>query len=423
MKRILFFLFLPLLLLIVLPASVQAATFRSGDSVRVDTTLEDLYASGGTVTIAAPTRNDLTVAGGTVTVNGPVTGGLLGAGGTINIRGVIGNSARVAGGTITLSAPIRRDAVLFGGTITLDDTASVSGDLIANGGTINIQAPVTGDIEVNGGQVTINAPVGGNVRGKMDTLILGNNAVINGNLSYTADRRAVLRDGAVLKGQENFRQREEHSDSGRKIAGILTTWSLYKLIADMLGSLALIYLLYRFTTRVVARGQEEPLKNGVLGLAVLILTPIIGFFLLILIFPGILTFLLYAAALFLAAFLSKILLGYFLLRWWYGRDRIQYRLDWKAAIVGPLAMFLLFLIPIIGWLIGFILFLIALGSLASEAATWLSSPGRERIRPARADKEVETHERDLAPATASRPARTVSRATSSATRRTARKKR
>lgn len=402
-KRLLsLFFLLPLLLLTLLfPPQTYAATFRNGESVTVTEPLTDLYSFGSTVTIDAPVRNDLTIAGGTVTVNDRVTGDLLAAGGNLSIDGEIGNTVRAAGGSIRITRPVHRDVVVAGGTVTLDETASVSGDLIVSGGTVNVQAPVRGNVYVNGGQVTLNAPVGGSVHGDVGTLILGRDAVINGDLTYTSGQRATLRDGAVIRGQENYTPGEKQNDrAGKGLAAAFTGLALYKLIADILASLALIYLLYLFTRRIVETGAAEPLKNGLLGFAGLILIPILGVFLLVLLLPGILTFLFYGVLLILAAYLSKILLGWLLLRWWYGRDNHVYLLDWKAAVLGPIVMFLLMLIPVLGWFIGFILFLIALGALITSLFSWVSSPRPETVREARPHRAAVA-----APRTTTRPTR------------------
>lgn len=379
-----FLFFLPLLVVLLSPVSGYAATFRNGDTVMVDETLTDLYAAGGTITIDSPVQNDLTVAGGTINLNAPVSGGLLAAGGTLNIEGKIGNTLRAAGGTIRISEPVQRDVVLFGGTITLDETASVSGDLIVNGGQINIQAPIGGNIYVNGGQVTINSSVGGNVEGEVENLILGRQAVIDGNLNYTSTQRATLRDGAMIRGQENFKQTENRDvDNAGKIAGIVTGFSIYKLIADILTGLVLIYLLYNFTRRVVETGRAEPLKNGLLGLAALIVGPILAIFLFILILPGFLGLVFYLLLILLSIVIGKLFVGWLILRWWYERDKRVYVLDWKAAIIGPIVLFLLLLIPVIGWLLGFIVFLIAMGALVSEVFSWSTAPKATAPEPSR----------------------------------------
>jgi len=65
-------------------------------------------------------------------------------------------------------------------------------------------------------------------------------------------------------------------------------------------------------------------------------------------------------------FLADVYIGWFILRWWERRNKKIYLLDWKAAIVGPIALFILLLIPVLGWLVSTVIFLIALGALIKE---------------------------------------------------------
>lgn len=377
LQRIFIFLVVTTLLFssfLISPSLVSAATFRSGESLMVDQALTDLYVTGNTVSITAPVTNDLTVAAGTINLEAPVSGGVLASGGTINLDGEIAQTLRAAGGTINISAPIGRDAVLFGGTISLSQTASVSGDVVINGGSITIEGPVLGNVIVNGGNVVLNSHVSGNVSGDIERLVLGNNALVEGNLEYTSPERAILRDGAQLRGVENYEQSDGDGMAEEKIAGLFTTFALYKLLADILGSLALIYFLYRFTKRVIEFGTNEPLKTGLLGLATLIIAPIIGILLLFLILPGIVVLLVFALLLLISAFISKIIIGNMVLRWWYKRNKSSYQLDWKAAVVGPILMFVLLVIPIIGWFLGFLFYLVAMGSILMEMFTYITSP-------------------------------------------------
>jgi hypothetical protein len=61
------------------------------------------------------------------------------------------------------------------------------------------------------------------------------------------------------------------------------------------------------------------------------------------------------------------------MRWFERRSKKDYTLDWKAGVVGPLALFLILLIPILGWAVGAILFLIAVGALVGELLFFMSN--------------------------------------------------
>jgi hypothetical protein len=113
-------------------------------------------------------------------------------------------------------------------------------------------------------------------------------------------------------------------------------------------------------------GADSPVLNGVFGLAFLILLPVVSAFLLILLWLGVASFLLYALIVIVSVFVAKIFLGWILLRWWYGRDRRVYNLDWKAAVFGPILMFIIGIIPVLGWLVLAIVYLISTGAVVRE---------------------------------------------------------
>lgn len=367
MKRLGIYFFIILLCLSFIlnnTTSALAITIRSGDSVYIaedQKNLQDLYLFGNTVTIDAPVRNDLITAGNSVTINGDVTGSVMTAGSDVYIRSRVGNTLRAAGGTVAISAPVNRDALIAGGNIRIAKSASISGDLLIAGGQIQIDAPVKGQVYIYGGDVTINNTIGGNVKGKIGALTLGSKALINGNLSYESENKAVIQKGALVKGKNEFKKTEEPKKQPKGLTAFVTTGTLYKLAIDIVISLLLIFFLPVLLKKLLGQIVNAPLSKLGSGFLFLVFWPLLSLFLLILLWLGLASFLLYAFLLLMAAYLSKILLGWWLIRWWQGRNKLEYTLDWKAAIAGPLAMFIISLIPIIGWLVGFIIFLMSLG--------------------------------------------------------------
>lgn len=371
-------------LILFVPPSVSAATFRAGENVVVteNDNVSDLYASGGDIRVTSTVNNDLTVAGGNIAIEGSVTGGVLAAGGNITLDAAVANSARIAGGNIVISGPINRDLVIFGGSVTVSRDAVIGGDVVFTGGQLTLDAPVRGKVIINGGEIVINSQVGENVEGTVGELTLGNNAVINGTLKYNAPQRAEIREGARVKGQHQFTQtRDEEAERG--VAGLLTAGTIYKLIADIIFALLFVFLLGRFTRDVIANAVDEPLKSLGLGLVTLIITPIVGLILLIVILPGVVLLGFYAVLLLISVVLAKLVLGWWLMQWWTRRNDREYVLDWKASVIGPIVMLALTFIPVVGWLIGFIIFLLALGGVTQELFDFLSlQRGARRVREA-----------------------------------------
>jgi hypothetical protein len=356
--------FIVFILLFNTTLSVFAATIRSGESVYIpedQQKLQDLYLFGNTITIDAPILNDLAAAGNSVTLNGDVTGSVFTAGSDVFIRSKIGNTLRAAGGTVAVSAPITHDVLIAGGNIRIAKSASISGDLLIAGGQVQIEAPVKGKIYVIGGDVTINNIVGGNVEGQMDSLTLGNAAFINGNLSYKSENKAVIKKGAVIRGKNEFKQLDVSKNQPQGLAAIFTVGSLYKLAIDIIISLLLIILIPVLLRNILDKIIHTPLGMTGYGFLFLVFWPLFSLILLIMLMLGLASFLFYGLILISTIFLSKILTGWCLMQWWEKRNKKEYSLNWKAGIIGPVAFFIIGMIPVAGWLIAFIIYLMSLG--------------------------------------------------------------
>jgi hypothetical protein len=345
---------------------VFAADVRSGDEVTIPataTTLKDLYLFGGTIRLDAPVQNDVVAAGGNISISKPVTGSAIVAGGNIRLSGPIGNTVRTAGGDISIESTIQRDLVVAGGTVMVTKDAAIGGDILFNGGKFTLDAPVKGKAIINGGEIVINNTINGDVSGEMGKLTLGPNAKINGNLSYKSQEKAHMANGATVRGNTNYTPSPKQNDHAKEF---ITAGAIYKLITDILLSILFIYFFTRAILAVLARMTRSPAESGAIGFAFIALFPVAAFILFILIWLGIAALLSYALVLLVSLFLVKVFLGWYVLRWWDNREKRTYHLDWKAGIVGPIILFIIAAIPVVGWLAGAILMCIATGALVQE---------------------------------------------------------
>ena len=357
-----------------------AASIESGESVYLAedrTDLKDLYLFGSTVTTDANVENDLTVAAGTVTINGDVTGSLMAAGGDLFIRSNVDNTLRVAGGNVVISGEVKNDALIAGGNIRITDTASISGDLLIFGGDIQINGPVKGKIYISGGEATINANVGGHLEGEVGTLTLGNKANIKGDLRYKATKKAEMVKGSIVQGKTDFRLIEDKNT--QKKTGLITAGSVYKLAIDIIISLLLITILPVFTKNTLERVYNAPLMSLGTGFAFLFFWPLLSIFLFFFIWLGFAAFLFYGLIIFTSIYLGKVFFGWLLLHHWYKREKKEYILNWKAAIVGSAGFYILFIIPIIGWLAVFIISLMLIGALIKNITGVIQSQTKKAV--------------------------------------------
>lgn len=351
-----------------LASLTQAADIVGEDQITIsgeNRTLDNPYLFGEQINVSVPVQNDLVTGGGNITLESPVTGSIWAAGGNVDITSQVGNSVRVAGGDITISGPIRGDLIVIGGTVRVTKEASIGGDLIFTGGQLQLDGPVGGFVLAQGGSVTLNSQIGKEVKGEMGELTLGPNAQIGGDLIYSAANPGTIDENKVA-GRVTYSPSERTEEAQSTFAKIFTAGTLYKLVADILFVLLLIWLLRPLLERVIQTIDNSYLKHGGLGFATLILTPLAGLFLLIILWLGISVFLLYFLLLILASALTKLFVGWKALSWWERRNNREYDLDWKAALVGVLLIFIVGLIPVLGWLVVFLLFLVTLGGLTAQ---------------------------------------------------------
>lgn len=347
-------------------APVHAADFRTGEEVIISEgtqNLEDLYLFGGNIRVNAPVANDTVAAGGDITINQNVTGSVMVAGGNINLSGTVGNTVRAAGGNIRIDGPVTRDLVVAGGSVTITKNATIGRDLILSGGNLVLEGPVKGKVVVNGGNATLNSTIGGNVEGTIEKLTLGPSARINGSLTYKSEEKVQMASGAVVQGKTSYTPIEREEKREDKAQEFLTAGSIYKLVTDIVISILLISFFARALMTILTRMAEKTVESGAIGFAFVLIFPLVALILFLLIWLGVASWLSYALILLVSLYIVKIFLGWLVMRWWEKRNNKEYRLDWKAGILGPILLFIIFLIPILGWIAAAILFFVATGAV------------------------------------------------------------
>ncbi len=346
--------------------SVFAADFRTGEDVIITEgtpNLKDMYLFGGNIKVNAPIQNDVVLGGGDITLDEDVSGSVMAGGGDITLGGTIGNTVRTAGGNIRIDSKITRDLIVAGGTITVSNNASIGQDLIFAGGKLTLEAPVKGKVVIYGGDVTLNSAIDGNVEGEVEKLTLGPNARIKGNLSYKSEEKAQIANSAVVQGSTNYTPIEKSERHEANKDQLITGGSIYKLIADIIISILLIYFLGRALMFVFSRMKEKPVESGAIGFGFIMLFPIVAMILFILIWLGVAAWLMYGLLLLASIYLTKIFVGWFVMRWWESRYNRTYTLDWKAGVIGPIIVFIVMLVPILGWIAVAIAFCVSTGAL------------------------------------------------------------
>lgn len=332
---------------------------------------ENYFAVGESVVVSGTVNGDAYVAGGNVYVDGTINGDLLVAGGTVTITGTVTGDVRAAGGQVSINGTVDRNVTVGGGNVTFGNNAKVGESIVAGAGQLSILSPVGKSVTFGAGNALLGSTINGNVLAGVGEMTLASNAVIQGNLKYFADDPAQIQQGATVSGTINYQQnkvtKKDREEKQEQVQNALQSaniaYKLYSLaVAFMLGwiLLSLAPLFVKKTTELI---DKNPLGMMGLGLLALIGIPIFVIILMITVVGIPLAFILMALyAIYL--YLAKIVVGFYL------GMKITGWLQWKTApllslFIGLVAWIFLTSIPVIGWLIQFVVFITGMGALFS----------------------------------------------------------
>lgn len=206
------------------------------------TTNKSVYKVGTNVTITGTVNGDVFCAGQTITVDATVNGDVLCAGQNVTVNGTVNGNVRLAGQSITLGATVKKAASVAGQNVTVENSANVANDLSLLAQTATVDGKVGRDVSGAVQNLMLNSSVGRNVTATVSKLDLRSNALIHGDLTYTASNRNVLQraSGAQVLGSQTFHQAAQHENRHMNWAGIHWAWTIYGEVALIILSLILV---------------------------------------------------------------------------------------------------------------------------------------------------------------------------------------
>ncbi|HWH16404.1 MAG TPA: hypothetical protein VNU25_02370 [Candidatus Paceibacterota bacterium] len=361
-----------LLGLFVFPGTVSAATYINARTVVVaDAPEGNAYLAGTDVSVAAALPEDVAAVGGTITLAAPTGGDALLAGGTVSVERPVAGDARIAGAHVVVSAPVAGDLAIAGGTVIASSTAR---DLRVIGGTVHVTGS-GGKAVVYGANVYLAGAFAGDVEVvATDHIALAEGTTIAGALKYDAPQQAaipqtaVIEDGVTYTGASNFLPTVEQAKTFA-IAGA-SVFFVVRILAVLIAAAVLAGLFPEFSQRVADRALAPSPGRfallALLGFAVVFAAPVL-IFLLLISFVG-----MAAAFLLLAGYILLLMLSYLyagiIAGAALGRNLFKRPfVTWKLALLGMLVLSLVGVVPVLGKLVVFILFLAATGAIVSIA--------------------------------------------------------
>lgn len=341
---------------LLVPALSFGAYWQAGENVSVTAlqpVQDNAYLAGSILTVSGSVGGDLFAAGSSVSISGKVNGDVMAAGSMVNIVGVKAEDVRVAGSSVNLSG-------------------TVSGELLAAGAQVIVAADtqIAKDTRIAGSVLNFNGKSAGNVYLYGEKVTIGPGAVIKGDLNYSSPNEAAIDPGAQISGKVNFDKTEARGTQDKNVVrsavtGAFTAIFFLKLLAMLLAAYLLWYLRRKDSAEVVQHAISKFGASLLRGFIFLVVVPaaIIVLFFTVIGFPiGIFAALIYAALLMLACPFSILFASSLIMK-------RKMDLRWYHILLGAVVLALVNMVPVIGWIAGFVIYLATLGSLLAVLRT------------------------------------------------------
>ncbi len=310
-----------------------------------------------------------------------------------------GGDVFLLGQSYTLASGETLDGSLavVGGNVVIEEGATVNGDVVVVGGNLKINGDVNGDAAIIGGNLSVSAEVDGDVVIVGGQAVLTETAVVDGNVSSiggqvekepgaevtgTITNNAPPVDVPDVPTAPNVPNAPEVPSKPDFNVNFNPLWDMLSVIGNALAVAAIGMLLTLFLQpqldRVADAVVRQPVLAGSFGLLAVVVTPLA-------IILMIVTLILIPVAILVALLLP--------LAWLFGMialgqevgERFTKAINqiWSPVLSTGFGTFLLVLvtgfiglIPCVGWLIAFLVALLALGGVTMTWFGTRNSPGR-----------------------------------------------
>lgn len=357
-----------LLGLLVFPSAAMAdSVVRSGATVEVksdEVVAEDYYALANSIALSGEIKGDVHVVGGQITVNGPIGSDLFAVAGGVQLHAPVADDVRLIAGEVVIAEPIAGDVFVFANSLEILSTASVGGDVFFFGGGAKIAGAVGGSVMGVYTDLRIDSAVAGTVEVSANQLVLGEKAVIAGNLLYESPVDLVRAQAAVVEGDVIKQGKAEVAEKPFDSRFVLVPF-----LISLFCSLTLYLILRRHLSAFLAASQPFAQRTliGMLGLIALFFVSLVLFGTVLGLWLGVLGILFFLLTGVFAYLLFPIVLGAVLS----GIVSSKPTINTLTVLIGVIVAHLIAQIPVIGLLVLLSGFALIAGTFFTLAFRWL----------------------------------------------------
>lgn len=367
------------LIMLIFSSPVMAFDLRQGQTVTIasgEVVDDDLYIAGGDIVINGVVNGDVFAVGSSITINGKVDGGITFVGQNAVVNGEITKGLRFGGQSIIVSGRIGRDLIIGSAQLSVSNTGRIDGSLVFGTGTAKVDGIIGNSILGAGGELTLSNYVGGDVVLSVDKLTITTNADIQGNMKYTSPEEAEIQSGARISGAISHLIPEQPDEKEVAKKGILAgiagaiVWKILSYVMILIIGIILILIAKKKVALMQKAIQKSPWQTLGWGALILIATPIAAIIVMITVIGlplGIISLVLWGIALYLSQIPVALLLGRLII--WQNRELDSTGMMIGGLALGLLVIFILQLIPVVGWIIGLLVIVFGLGTFITSVRT------------------------------------------------------
>jgi len=322
------------------------------------------YLAGQSIIVDGEIKGDLISFSQKLTVNGQIDGDVIALAQAIDINGQVKGNIRIIGEDINLNGQTEKNITLAGTKFNYNENASAGGDLALVSTDADIKGGVSSNIYAVASIFDLSGKVGKDVYLRGGESKSGSNAniysdaIINGDFNYTSRNDANIMNRSAINGQV-IKNQPKPAATDHFVPWL---WRrLYAIFAALIVGLVLIAVLKKKTDTLDDNLKSKMKATLAPGALILFLTPIAAFVLAIT-FIGLplalISFILWLVAIYLAKIMTAIIFGAWLKRKLFPKYQNKPIL---TLILGVLATWILFSIPILGCLLGLLATIWGLG--------------------------------------------------------------
>ncbi len=337
----------------------------------------DKFSAGFSVNISREVNESLFAAGHSIIISAPVADDIFAFGNVVAIDSDVGGDVYAAGNSLTMRGKVADDLSMFGATINIDGDF-IQGNVRLAGGNILINAPIGGSLIIGAETANINSLIEGDFSFSGENIVFSENAKINGQVTIRAVTDVNVPPN-VAPPERVVIEKIEASEYGDKIEHIMgdEVKGFFPIWLGKITALAILFVIgviwlaiFKKTGSISYKtAMIYPIRStffGILALAAFIgLIPVLAMTII-----GIIAIPIFAIILFLAIIIGFVAGSYFV----GGKIMSGFNIDLTtlggrtiALIGGLIGVFLLSLIPFIGWLILLFILFFGLGAISHAA--------------------------------------------------------